>query len=589
MSWQGANLQLRRRHAASRDNKNQLSETTEAVLNRLSKAYATSMECVGSLYQADKAMMKDQQRMVGSIDQLIDVARTARQSFEKSLLADPLIGQHAMLLNQSLGNSRKVTITLRSEGHKSRVRQLAYLSLVNYADLLLAGLSEQKGSTMILEGRLGPSLEFVAAHGAVSCWRSSSSDDVDASINMHVLSVEKFDEEDAHTTGSIEAVAETVTKALRSYLDATSLDRSDPTVWLKVACAARQLGLLRAAEDTPRAVLKYRRLEKHALEEAQTALPPQQPPNRLALRAWKEWLEEESQLTAYPPVLCSEDIESVPPLSLELSRYSWSALGRMLLRVCKDGSPRDGTSSNVFVSPVVEINLSPLLVLPEPVLGRVCQFLESSQLWKFEATCRALSASILAARAALENKKTETVRPAETAPEEAPKKEETTAVAPSANSTKEQQQASRVSKRLRSQIITSGKRAERSSRRNSIDYCLLAATLGWTVDDEDYKSHLDIATGSKKLSNEFQSRRLSMERMSRNSHDFQGKFGDLSLSNFVETWSKRSSSLTLLLGFVAEVSMNSSRVYASDPAGSTMLTTCVLECKLLSGSTARIH
>jgi hypothetical protein len=187
-----------------------------------------------------------------------------------------------------------------------------------------------------------------------------------------------------------EAEVDTVRLALVCLMDATELDGSDPTTWLKLACAARRLGrLLLAALHGNRChgqscCLRYRRLERHALERGQSCLPAHVPPNRTILRALQQWLEEEQQQqdpdesspssSTSPQQQQQPEQESSMTLTLELPRYSWAVLGRMLLRACREGNhyhqhhaPAQTTSATtthntwLFASPGVIIKLSPML------------------------------------------------------------------------------------------------------------------------------------------------------------------------------------------------------------------------------------
>jgi len=151
-SWEGANVAARRRDSLDSSSR-RTSETVEAALNRLSKAYSAAMECVGAWHRADQANTDLSNNNNNRRQSLRHVGRAARKTFERAILVDPLVSEHAITLThlqsewarqQKLGwefclQKRSDPPTLTSKGHKSTVQQLAYLSLVNYADLLIAG------------------------------------------------------------------------------------------------------------------------------------------------------------------------------------------------------------------------------------------------------------------------------------------------------------------------------------------------------------------------------------------------------------------------------------------------------------------
>jgi hypothetical protein len=51
--------------------------------------------------------------------------------------------------------------------------------------------------------------------------------------------------------------------------------------------------------------------------------------------------------------------------------------------------------------------------------------------------------------------------------------------------------AYRSSQRVRSQLITSGKQAERNAKRNSVEHCLVSSLLPFTMDPPDYNKCLN--------------------------------------------------------------------------------------------------
>jgi hypothetical protein len=755
-SWEGANVVARiKKHEHPNERKERSLETVEATLNRLSKAYSAAMECVGALYRADASSSapaakasavsgasssligKDEESVRKSLQQ---VGQAARSTFEQAILLDPLVAEHAPVLTRVFRNwattgtasgsgsgsgggqddeqlqslrqqrwqvalqKRPFPPSLTSAGHQSTVSQLAYLSLVNYSDLLLAGCACCSSSTGKLGGEKSGDDDkadsvttldrgvvrqlriLSSAKRPCCCWNTNTNtlnpfpvaqdneipDVVDDQSSNPPLAAQdnevsnivdensnnpppvaqdnevpyvvedqsnnpppaaQDNEEpvvvDVQSKKYVESEEDTVRLAVTALIDASALDGSDPTLWLKLACAARRLGRLQAASadcDYPATLLSYRRLEKHALERARTALPPSVPPNRTVMRAMEEWNEEEDALIEYPEKL-AEDAEP-QVLTLELPRYSWSVLGRMLLRACREGTayssdpmhhrnhPRRSIAGQTFASPAVTLRLSRMLALPGSVLGRVCQFLDEPSIWRFEATCRALSVSLISARAALDhsvlvqrrekediNKKAEEKQKEqkEVLPDPSKETKETTTqddVVMGDDRERNSAQASRASKRVRSQIITSGKRAERSARRNSTEYCLLAATLGCTADDNAYKEALEkgldgvgLPRGEQHNKGDRQgpsplrrssldSRRTSADKPPRYREEARERLSESALSYFVERWSSRNSPpLGILIGYVAHVSLHLDDVFSSDPGGSMVLASCLLECE----------
>lgn len=695
-TWEAANVAPAKKRRDQTDEragrKDRSLETVEAALNRLSKAYGAAMECVGAWHRADHATNttanaataattnststtegdNPSDALASRFKSLQQVGQAARLAFEKAILLDPLIAAHAPLLSGVVRDwaavqghheqlqqqqrrhrwsmalqKRAAPPSLSSAGHQSTVSQLAYLSLVNYADLLLAGCQccrDSNGSssalstttkttttttnTTVLDRGVVRPLRILSSGGNSSinntegscccCWNDPTDP---ASIDG------SNDNENQNQKGLYESAQDTVRLAVTALIDASALDGSDPILWLKLACAARRLGRLQAWDanndktaycEYPVTLLSFRRLEKHALERARTALPPALPPNRTVVKALEEWNREEQSLAVFPEKLTADCAEP-QQLTLELPRYSWSILGRMLARACREGTayssgmssssnihgtPRRAKLGYTFASPAVKLRLSPMLALPSSVLGTICQYLEPSSIWRFEATCRALSASIISARAAMDHSVVVKEREKTEKPKENPKKmaEET-----SQSKDKEKEvsnddaagddsernsahAASRASKRLRSQIITSGKRAERSSRRSSTEYCLLAATLGCTTDDKRYREVQDTAldwemsisldkAAQRDTQGPSPSRRGSLGKQTRHREEARERMGESALSVFVERWSSCDSPpLGILFGFVSHVSLHVSDVFSSDPGGSMVLVSCLMEC-----------
>lgn len=562
--WQGANV------LSKQERKKQSlpgGETVEAALNRLSKAYAASMECVAAWHRASSSNDKNV---------LVKVARAARQAFEDGILHDPLVEPYAVAFldsateargrNHRLGGGRRA-VNLTSEAHKSTVRQLSYLSLVNYSDLLLAGCGKTQSTsnqeTMLDRGVVPPLQAFESS----SCW-----------------------EEETET--------ETVRRALKALLDATRLDGSDPVVWLKLACLTRRLGRL-VDETAPPALLPFRRLEKFALEEGLLALPKNLPPNRMLVKAHKEWCSELLDVPEYPEKLSKADDVCVP---IELHRYSWSTLGRTLLRVCREGDfGHVADKKDAVAMPRLSLKMSQMLVLPSAVLARVCQFLQEPEIRSFEATCRALSYAIVSARtiSVVDYKDSGKGKKQQPVSSQAPVKsnepggttEEEQKVEGGDEKCERQQQ--RISKRLRTQLITEGKRSERSSRRTSADYCLLAAILGCIPTDKNYMALIEEGIqwndsktekgGEEGMDESRRSesgvRRIALtDKRDRHRQEAKERSGDASIAAFLASVNV-ATPINTLFCFVAHVSKHIADVFSSDAGGAMTLSSSLLDCE----------
>lgn len=487
-SWQGANIRVAQRKRPRN------AETVEATLHRLTNAYTVAMECMGLFHKERNA----------------PAARAALDALEKAVLSDPWI--QATLQHQP--------IPVRSAGHRQTVSQLAYLALLNYGDLLLAGLGQQNDSpsTAILDrGVVKPVQEM-------PLW-----------VNR--------------------PVHETVQLAVQSYLDAVGVDGTDPTTWLKLACAARRL------QD-----VKYQRLVRYAVERAVSVRPRHLPPHALAVRALADLRAEESSngLVMDPPAF-----EEPKVLLLQIPRNSWTALGRLLSKTA-----RDSTTTNEQL----QLKLSPLLVLNASILTQVCNFLGTTS--ALEATCRAMSASVLAARTQLnrQRRRASTAAAATPAPQLPSTPQPSTPQKEVTATEKQESVSKRVSKRVQSQIISSGKRTQRTLRRHSVEYCLLAATFGCTSSDPAYRALLKAGFSA-----------MSTKQVTSNSNPASHQdsptttqattTATMSLQDFVLSCDVGITPLRCLFRFVANCSVEISTVVASDPGGALLVTSCLLDCK----------
>ena len=625
MSWAAANVPNAQRDRQSSDaeaptdntgnNKRRSTETVEAAISRLSKAYTTSIECIGALNKTNQMLQKDSSKITDeSLAMLERVATAARSTLERAILLDPLVLPHVETLQgtmqdfgersdeepsslrwQFVQERRPVPPVLSSAAHKTTIRELAYLALVNYADLLQSCCVCNRSSTIdtskksLLDRGVVAKLKTLQDRNHC-CWKGES-------------------EEDTHRL------------AVTALCDASKLDGSDPTLWLKLACTSRALEtIVQAIQPSTIGRSKHRRLQRYALEQGSQALPPHMPPNRTIQRALQE-LQDEPEPEFYESIPQSTDPIK---LVLDLPRYSWSVLGRMLLRASRDGadyqvehkrhSDQYGSRPRKtiqFGSPMIEMNLSPMLVLPTRVLGMICLYLDNGSIWRFEATCRALSVAIMSARAVMEDEKTamreslgqegptgavggEALESSigasnETTSAAREKKGDSRKAKADDKASKEHQ---RSSQRLRSQQITSGKKAERSGKRQSFEYCFLAATAGTTI--EEHKEAVKEARQDDKirrllpasdLARAGSKRRVfrrqgSTDALSSKRREAKEPIGDSSLAAFVQRWSDNNSGpMDLMMRYLVHVAMHTEDVFTSDPGGTVVLTSCILSCK----------
>ena len=284
------------------------SETIEAALSRLSKAYNTSIECIGAInktnqmiLQRDRNEREEQQgedtttkdSAIGIIEKVSIAART---TLETAILLDPLMLPHVPTLHQSMielshdddrgsdpndtkdtkstqTNSRWNIVKERrplppnisSAAHKSTLIQLCYLSLVNYSDLLQSSCccnTTSTSSKVILDRGIVKRLKSLQTRPGQGCWKT----------------------EDSEVTQRL---------AVAALCDASNLDGTDPVLWLKLACASRGLEkLVTERDDSTVERSQHRRLQRHALERGIVALPPHMPPNRTVTRALEEFRRE---------------------------------------------------------------------------------------------------------------------------------------------------------------------------------------------------------------------------------------------------------------------------------------------------------
>lgn len=377
----------------------------------------------------------DNEKLQKAYDAIQRVAHAARTAFERSLLLDHIIlapiilpteiddgedKNNKSIASSSRGNFRRRGAITTSESmscttsawfntwncdstirnsistsqwnrlnaaHHNTVKQIAYLTLVNYADLLLCGCDCHRSHTAN-EGVIQNSLD----KGAVKKLHA-----LDLFSSMEQSTAQNIDEMNGngHSTRCLwrdETREQTLRLAVSAYCDASDLDPTDPTLWLKLACAARALD----RESNPNATLpskSFHCLERLALERGLSTLPKGVPPNRMLLRAWREIQKRDSLSSATYSERMMEVMvtptEKAPVESvLELPRYSWSALGRILLDASKRGTSTSSScgthesscgTHEEFGSPLLDIRISPLLSVPSKIIKGITGCLEKGR------------------------------------------------------------------------------------------------------------------------------------------------------------------------------------------------------------------
>ena len=639
-------MSSRRKRSSREKQSHRTSETIEATLNRLTKSYEVAIECLGACHRASADIKLGEEET--KLPPLVNAIRTARNTFERAILSDPLVGLHAPCLAQlwqdsSTGFGEHTTVKsgwipslsrveppiLTSGRLRETVKKLSYLSLLNYADLLLAGCfgSEHNISATRLDRRVVDPIYSLKS--PFSCWGN----------------VEESGEENP----SAETEADTVRLALVSYMDAAELDGSDPTVWFRMAVAARNLDNLQGGRP------RYRRLERHALESAQACwLSRHHPPNRAILNAWIEWQKENDSdwkgEGAFDELVKEGEKDIV---TLSLGRYSWVVLGRTLLRACREGSEfRNITGgsvqysrnpSSVGINPRLELCISPLLTLPAKAIERTVSFLSPLDTKNLECSCRAISVAVLSARTKADHSAesvprsrqndaipnvshpeegaqdtgpgSEPGQPKEASIDKASRAEEantssSTEVeklnpgkekknASSSKEVKNNMQASRVSKRLKSQLLDSGRRSEREHKRSSLKYCLVGATLGISPECNEWKEHEEqkIEAHEEKTA-KFRKHRTSAPQnlpLSDDNREDVERVGPASLRGFIAASAPATPAATAA-SFVSHVSIHVNSIYAVESHGTVLLSSCLMDVlelldhwKGTNGSKSQFH
>jgi hypothetical protein len=152
----------------------------------------------------------------------------------------------------------------------------------------------------------------------------------------------------------------------------------------------------------------------------------------------------------------------------------------------------------------------------------------------------------------------------------------------------------RTSKRVRSQQISSDKKGERLRRRNSVTFCLRAATLSCTAEDESYRASSKAANSWDTVEGEEWKLPASLEKHatvsqkernqsvgeSRKRSEASERIGPSSLSFFLTRGNELDSGpVDTLLRYLGHVALHVEDVFSVDPADTMALTSCLMGCK----------
>lgn len=328
MVWTAANIDPESSIIKARHAEDEEYVSLEATLARLTGNYKAAMNCVGAL---TRASLHDKGN--AHVDVLRQVANAARDSFEAIICSD-LVAPFAPGIFDLLRpghnlppkfNANRATDAVLHSSLISddSVKDLAYLSLVNYADLLVSCSPQIQSYADLLVDK--PYYK-VAVKGILqfqdkscTCWCSGDA----SSISPRQL-------------------------ALMAYCNAGELDGSDPILWLRTAAASRSLTCAmaegaRRPGDTDNGfcrITSYRRLERYALERGSAAVPENLPPNRTIQWALRDFTAEEER-DEFRVVYLEQYKKDRQELSIDMTRYSWNTLGRALMRICRQGMEVD--------------------------------------------------------------------------------------------------------------------------------------------------------------------------------------------------------------------------------------------------------
>jgi len=565
-----------------------------------------------------------------------------------------------------------------SLAHVNALKQLMYTTLVNYADLLLVGIchdshddqQQQQQQQQQQDHHYHPSYDNHDIHPYNHKKETHSPSILHRGIVPILAALVQqscSNPQKIHTCWEAygETIQQTIRLALIAYCDASDIDASDPILWLKLACVARRLSICIVIHETDRDHSHnnsgysswyhwdYARLERYAIERGMMTLKQGLPPNRSILKAFQEMEEDGESTRQYFYNRPSTSIHGVnhhdsAELQIDLPKYSWVTLGRYLLRACKD--PYHSTdnlpgmtwvkswkttyrSNEDFGSPMVRIQVSPLLILPHGVLVHICDYLgsyttmtttgtttttsstsvmttmtteskrPSQDSIMLESTSRSISIAISNARSLVEKDKNKRIRRLEHEMQHLMKtthsdhNDEAVSIPDSKQNRNHPTMSSsqRSSARVRSNLITSSKQAERSAKRKDLEYCLVGALLQCTPDHLFYSSMVnadlpwDTLTCFSALKDEVSFMtttpltQLLLNNDGRGVLDVSAKRSQrnhsLELRDFVAKWTGANSGPSqILYHFVNHIANHVEELYATELGSASNVTQCIMEC-----------
>ena len=483
----------------------------------------------------------------------------------------------------------------------SNIFRIIYLTLVNYADLL---------------------------NCACTCGLHRCSTNLTSILSKSVVSpLQHFSREPATNEPCLWGENEEVTKklVLVSYCEAADLDGSDPMIWLKIASAARCLSVVQSSSSismdnvmiaTDRTFPKFARLERYAIERGLMSLPSHVPSNRCLSLAYREhchFVESSEADKRFD----ADTLDNVL-LEVNLSNYSWAALGRLLVRVCKDGGglgyrekvhkADKSKHMHLLGSPALKLHVSLILAMPQNILGEICEYLSakdehSLDLKNLECTCRSLSSAVVSARAYSQQKKLYRLRRMETAlmtqlSEDANQAEEIKNIVSADVADGAPQNPHRLSKRLRSQIMSTGKQNERSTKRGCVHNALAVIASSYSADHPkylsvveesksiDWRSWCPFATEVERICHSKVVVPIVTSSKKAISCDFQYtadtalNSGSTCLLDFLHAVNQHNSGpYNVLRHFLSFIALNVNKVYQPmDEGGRIVLSACLLDC-----------
>jgi len=608
---------------------NKFVETPDAALARLTESYAAAMEAISGMHKVSRLLCKiwvdnNTTKPVYDDDGCVDptqlsqngnmrimiqrASRAARKIIEGSIFSDPMVQPFIAKLVKVLvkenimkseGGDRLVLHTpyLLSVAQEKTLKRIIYLTLINYADTL---------------------------HSVCTCGfhrpKSDNLKSVHQSILMRdiVRSLPHFTQSPYNNEPCIWHEPEEITKrlVLISYCQAADLDGSDPMIWLRVASSAHRFSVEAISNlNLDQSLMRFKRLERFALERGLISLPPQVPVNRCLAHAHTEHFKYLHRATFIELGKSDSDKMENVVFELNLTSYSWAALGRLLIRTCKEGGGlkefqhadqsvdhQQLRYMHLLGAPKLKIYLAPILTMPQQVFGRIFDYLADrdgygSDIKSLECTCRALAAAIISTRACRQHMKQCRLRRMENElrkdliQDDSIDEIDNSMKNLSASTKEDPQQSHRISQRLRSQLT-----AQENSKGLSLRDALTEVIAALSEDHPEYLVNVEISKSvewnslcpySSEVERSFHSWLVNCgSRRPEESHDlhpFENVIHERSLDlvNFVSVLNSRNSGpYDALRHFLTHISLNVCDVFQStDEGGRIILSKCLLDCK----------